>query len=139
MAESRRSSISRYDDTEPEEVVSVNQSLPVSGVARFRAVNPALFTMLITFLLVTLLTGGLTVFALTPAAGEPPAVVTAFGSMNPLLVVSVLVLLVAGWLISGFAGERRWLQVIACVVVLAATAWLSGLLALSVLLAGLKH
>ncbi|MDJ0711867.1 MAG: hypothetical protein QNJ14_15875 [Woeseiaceae bacterium] len=104
----------------------------------FQAFNPALFTLLVSIFLVTLLSGGLTIFALVPTAGDPPPFLVAYGSMSLPWILSVAGIVTFSWLASGFA-RRRWLQIILCSAVFLSSTWLLGLVALSALLAGLKH
>ena len=106
--------------------------------AAFRSINPALFTFLISVFLITLLSGGLALFALVPSGGEPPPFLVAYGSLSLTWILSVAGIVALSWLASGFA-QRGWIQAILCTVVVLATTWLLGLLTLSVLLAGLKH
>ena len=105
---------------------------------RFRAANPAFYTVLISFFLATLFSGGLTIFALVPLAGESPPFLVAYGSMSPAFGLSVAGIVLIGWIASGLV-RRRWLQVIVCSIVLLTSAWFSLMLAGSVFVAGMKH
>lgn len=105
----------------------------------FQLLNPSLVTALVTFVVMTLIFSGLNVWALLPVYEEGPLFVSAYGDdARTLLGVPAGVVFLA-WLVSGYAGRRRWLQIVASIVSFAATIAISFLLAGAPLLAGMAH
>ena len=105
----------------------------------FQLLNPSLITALVTFVVMTLISSGWNVWALLPIYEEGPLFVSAYGDdAQTLLGVPAGVVFLA-WLVSGYAGRRRWLQIVASIVSFAATIAISFLLAGAPLLAGMAH
>ncbi len=108
-------------------------------VIGFRWLNPAFVTTLVTFVVATIVTSGLTVIAFLPITeSQRIPIAIAYGDGTQMLAVPGIFLFLS-WLISGFAGQRLWLQVVTLIAAFAATIAISGLLAVSVLGAGLAH
>ena len=105
----------------------------------FQLLNPSLITALVTFAVMTLISKGLNVWALLPVHEEGPLFVSAYGDdVRTLLGVPAGVVFLA-WLVSGYAGRRRWIQIVVSIVSFAATIAISFLLAGAPLLAGMAH
>ena len=107
----------------------------------FRPLNPALVTALVTFIAVSLISGGLTLYALFPLMrdGRPPFALFFDDNTDQWILVILACLLLLGWVVSGYAGRRRWLQVVASIGTFAAAIVISMLLAGSALVAGMAH
>ena len=107
----------------------------------FRPLNPALVTTLVTFVAMSLISGGLTLYAFFPIMknGRLPFTLFFDDATDKWILIILAGLLLLGWVVSGYAGRRRWLQVVASIGTFAATIGISTLLAGSVLLAGMAH
>ncbi len=102
--------------------------------------NPAGLTAFVTFVAASVVSAGLTVVAFLPVTqSEHLPVAIAFGDETPTLFGVPAACLVFTWVVSGFAGQVRWLQVIVSTGAFLATAALAVLLAVSVLAAGMDH
>jgi hypothetical protein len=124
--------------------MSSSENTPENDVSNERApgfqlLNPSLVSALVTFVVMTLISGGSNVWALLPVYEGGPLFVSAYGDdARTLLGIPAGVLFLA-WIVSGYAGRRRWLQIVVSIASFAATIAISLLLAAAPLAAGMAH
>lgn len=106
----------------------------------FRPLNPAFFVALVTFVIASLVSRGLTIAAFLPVMsnGQVP-ILAAYPIGSKVLLLVLPGLLFLSWLVSGYAADRRWLQVTASVSAFAVMVVISAVLALTTFAAGMDH
>jgi hypothetical protein len=124
--------------------MSSSENMPEAEVSNGRApgfhpLNPALVTALVTIVVMSLISSGWTVWALLPVYEGGPLFVRAYGEEAQMLLGVPAGVLFLAWLVSGCAGRRRWLQIVASIISFAATIAITFFLAAAPLVAGMAH
>ena len=124
--------------------MSSSENTPGAEVSNGRApgfhpLNPALVTALVTLVVMSLISSGWTVRALLPVYEGGPLFVSAYGDDAQMLLGVPAGVLFLAWLVCGYAGRRRWLQIVASIVSFAAMIAITFLLAAAPLVAGMAH